>query len=151
VIPGQPSAAPIALDALVALATQELSDVAQVVDGPPGAMTPADDILFIGWSGDDSPAVITTQATPDMTGRSREEGDVVCVIDCYTGDDVLRPLRQRAQTILSRLVALLRSYPGVDGAVDGAWLGETMEWSQGRVEDGNTVRVAFTVHYVAEL
>jgi hypothetical protein len=151
VIPGSPSAAPIVVDALLALVIQEMSDVVQVVDGPPGASDISDDALFVGWSGDGSPAVIVTRAVPDFTGRAREDGDVVCVIDCYTGDDVLAPLRARAQAILTRLVDVLRASPGVDGAVDGAWLGEAMEWSQGRVEDGNSVRVAFTVHYVAEL
>lgn len=150
-IPGAPSAAVIAVEALASLC-QTIPGL-QVVDGPPAAVEPTDNMLFVGWSGDNSPSVLATRESPDFTGRAREEGDVVCVIDCYSGDDPppFSALRSRAQTFLAALDAILRAQPGLGGAVDGAWLGEALELAQNAVEDGATVRVAFSVHYVAEL
>lgn len=150
-IPGHGSAGVVALDALLELCRANLGAMVQVIDGPPAAIELADDNLFVGYGGADGPAILSTQEAVDYTGRAREEGDVLCVISSYTGDDDMALLRSRVNAILDALCATLRAEQGLGGAVDGAWLGESLEWSQASVEDGLACRVAFTVHYVAEL
>lgn len=149
-IADSPTAAPTAVDALVALARASLTGV-QVVDGPVGALTLDNDVLIVGWSDGTTPAILLTRGEPDLGGRQREEGDVVCVADCYSGDADFAALRTRAQTVVADLEAALKAQPGIGGAVDGAWYGDAMEWTQRDAGDGCAVRVAFAVHYVAEL
>jgi hypothetical protein len=148
--PGHASAAARAIAALHSLATTALPGT-QVLDGPIGGNYVGGDVLVIGWSDGFTPSVITSRGDPDLGGRAREDGDIVCVADVYSGDEDPWPvLRGRAESILDDLnAALLES--GLTPAVDAAWIGEASEWTQSAAEDGNSVRVAFAVHYVAEL
>lgn len=145
-----PTAVPTVLAALTTLATTALPDV-QVIDGPPGSQVAGDDVLCIGWSDGTTPAALANRETPDYGGRQREEGDVVCVADCYSGDRDFPALRARAGAILRTIYAQLQAQPGIAGAVDAAWLGEATEWAQMDTADGCAVRVSFSVHYVAEM
>jgi hypothetical protein len=142
------SAVPLALSALTALARDVLPDL-EVVDGPIGGRKFDGDVLVIGWSDGATPSVLASLTEPDYGGRQREEGDVVCVADVYSGDADWPALRGRAEDVIGTLDQALQDRPGLDGALAGAWFGEAMEWTQADMPDGCSVRVAFAVHYVA--
>lgn len=148
--PSGQTAAHAALTALAGLATLNLGGV-QVLDGPIGATDLSPDVLIVGWSEGSTPSVVISRGETDMGGRQREDGDLVCVLDCYRGDDNFAVLRARAAEILGGLEAALSANAGLGGVVDAAWFGEAMEWTQRNAADGSTVRVGFAVHYVAEL
>lgn len=145
-----PTAVDVAWDALVALASTAMPGV-QVIDGPNPAFEPETDFFVVGQSDGTEPAVTVTYGEPDMCGRRREDGDIVCVIASYAGDTTMKPRRDRCRELLALLVDALKAQPGLDGVVDGAWLGDDAAWAPIQTGDGAFCSVAFTVHYVAEL
>lgn len=145
-----PTAAGLAWDALVDLAREALPDV-QVIDGPNQVYEPERDTLVVGQSDGSEPAVNVTLGPPDLCGRRREEGDIVCVAGSYSGDVAMAPRRQRCAEILGAVVDALKVNPGIGGAVDAAWLGDAAAWTPTQAPDGAFCSVSFTVHYVAEL
>lgn len=143
------TAAHLVWDALVELGRDALPGV-QVVDGPHQIFEPAKDFFIVGQSDGTDPAVNVAYGDPDMLGRRREEGDIVCVVASYAGETDMKARRDRCAELLGALVDMLKQNPGL-GVADAAWLGDDSAWAPMQAPDGAFCSVAFTVHYVAEI
>jgi len=145
------TAADIAWDALLELAREALPAV-QVLDGPRAGEELSDDVLMVGYSDGQTPALmVDANIHRDMGARRREEGDIVCVLSCWSGDRDLAGRRRRLRELYGALDQALRDKPGIGGRVDGGWIGEEAAWTPRQTKDGSTMDASFTVHYVAEI
>lgn len=145
-IPGSATAGGQAIAAVYSLAKATLTGV-QVWDGPPSAASLGPVALVVGYGGQGGPAVLAARDLPDLGGRVREEGDVVCILGAYSGSEGWEPLRTAVDNALDALADALQATP----VMDGSWIGETVQWTQNAEPDGYSVQCAFSVHYVAEL
>jgi hypothetical protein len=104
---------PRAIDALVALARTALPDV-QVFDGPVTDW-PEQEYVAVGLS-PDTDETPSTRATAGLEAY-REMAEVVGMVRVWTGDDEIRPTRERAYVLLGALRQATDSDPRLGGAV----------------------------------
>jgi hypothetical protein len=105
---------PDAIDALLAMAETALPGV-QVLDGPE-AEWPEMEYIAIGLSPEDleNPSTRTAAGTETTS----ESAEIIGMIRVWSGDDDIRPLRQRAYELLRALRDATEADNRLGGAVD---------------------------------
>ncbi|WP_433252868.1 hypothetical protein ACQPYK_08575 [Streptosporangium sp. CA-135522] len=143
------SRVPAVLDRLTAVFSGALPVDVLVHDGPVITADPAQDVVCIGWDGDDDgdgQAVEWSQVWTGLgAGHKNEAIDVTCVLITWDGDDDLAATRTRAYEHFALLEAALRAdvgqgfAPPTTVAITGGRL------HQEQTKSGTEVRVPFTV------
>jgi hypothetical protein len=105
------SAIPAAIEALVALWTTAFADdPVTVVDGPPLNDQTGADYLYVGWQlGQDVGAEMAQDFASAGARRRDETFDILCQVDCWTGDSDVPARRARAFDVLAAVEDSLRA------------------------------------------
>ncbi|MEV7907700.1 hypothetical protein [Streptomyces anulatus] len=150
-----PSRVPAVLDRLVATFTTALPASVAVHDGPTVTADPLQDVVCVGWDGDDDgdgQAVEWTQEWAGLgAGRKDESIDVTCVLICWDGDADVRATRARAYELFATLEAALRADPGQGFASPTTVAVTGGRLHQEQTADGVEVRLPFTVSIVTRI
>lgn len=143
------SRVPAVLDRLVTVFTGVLPADVLVHDGPALTADPAQDVVCVGWDGDDDgdgQAVEWTQEWSGLgAGRKAETIEVTCVLICWDGDDDLAATRTRAYQLFAALEAALRTDVGQGFAPPTTVTITGGRLHQEQNKNGSEVRVPFTV------
>lgn len=140
------SSIPGALDGLYALATRVLPEV-QVWDGAPSGDL-ADDMVFVGWSGDDEDdTVVESTRTRDQvtTDPDHESYTITNIAYSWPGDGAeAKTARDRVYGFVNAIASELAADPTMGGVVGRAML-TTEAFAQSQTERGAAAAVRFTV------
>ncbi|MBB2909322.1 hypothetical protein FHS43_000568 [Streptosporangium becharense] len=143
------SRVPALLDRLVGLFTGALPGDVLILDGPAVTADPGQDVVCVGWDGDDDGDGQAVDWAQDWTGLGAgvktETIQVTCVLIAWDGDDDLAAARTRAYTHFAALEAALRADVGAGFAPPAtvAITGGRLHQEQTRA--GAQARVPFTV------
>lgn len=135
------SAVPVALDALVALFTRELAGK-QIIDGLP-TQDVAGDVVAVGLAPQE-PADVESSEDPAGPRSVLETFDVLCLARSWSGNDGVKPQRDRTYALLGAAKAAVKSDPTLGGVVfDARFVGSSyMPW---RTENQLVVDVPFRI------
>ena len=151
----QISAIPAVIDYLVATLTAALPDV-QVLDGPGLSDESVSDLLFIGVDDPDGNSAPTSaEATSDWSAlgaRQRREDIVVhCAAVSWSGDDVVKVVRDAAFGTVGAVERAIVADPTLGGAVQYATFGGVSAVRQNTSTEGVEAWALFTVQARARL
>ncbi|HEY9389173.1 MAG TPA: hypothetical protein VIR27_05295 [Mycobacteriales bacterium] len=151
----QTSAIPAVIDYLVATLTASLTEV-RVIDGPGITDDSAENWLFIGVDDPDSDSAPTAaEAESDWSAlgaRQRREDIVVhCAAISYSGDDVMKTVRDTAFVTAAGVEKAIVADPTLAGAVLYATFGGVSAVRQNTNDQGVEAWALFTVRARARL
>lgn len=151
----QTSAIPDVIDYLVTTLTAALPDVT-VIDGPGITDASAENWLFVGVDDPDSESAPTSaEATSDWStlgARQRREDIVVhCAAISYSGDDVIKTVRDAAFVTVAGVEQAIVTDPTLGGAVLYATFGGVGAVRQNTNDQGVEAWALFTVAARARL
>ena len=143
-----PTRVPDVLDALYAfLSTPLAADDWQVFDGPIAAQSVEFEGLIIGDVHDagDMAVDVEVERAEGLGNRYREFYEIQCSMWSVSGDEVMKPRRDRLRDGLAIVEAALKADQTVDGAVDLCILGASQQWRQLQTDMGAGVEVWFSL------
>lgn len=143
--------APAALTALVTLLKAATDPTAiTIIDGPTdGAETDA--YLCVGWDGETTAGVRSTQDPAAMRGPGnhsrKEDYDVLCYLNVHTGDSDITTPRTTAFAFLAAVETLLRANTTLSGALNSGGWAQLSEWEmrQGSSGAGLAIEIPFAI------
>jgi len=142
------SRAPDVLDALVALATTALPDVT-VADGPDLDEGTHQNLVCIGWDGDedsDAEAVDTTQEWAGLGARAKDESLVViCAAISVRGNGEMQVARNAAYASVAAIETALRADPSLGFPPPTVVALRTGNLRQRQTNEGPEARVLFQI------
>lgn len=107
------SRVPAVLDALVTLFTTQLAADVTVADGPLVTDDPLEQVVCVGWDGDDTgdgQAVEWAQEYVGLGAPVKDESfQVTCVAICWDGGDDMRAARNNVYTLFATIEAAVRA------------------------------------------
>lgn len=143
------------VDALVTIFDTALAIT--VYDGPQATDANLQQYAAVGWDGDPTSTGQAGDAQQDWAPRANtglfsrdDRGTVRCVVVAWSGDSVVAARRTATKGYLASIENALRADPSLGGVVIAAGItdiGLIQEVSDG----GNTVRIPFTVTYMARI
>lgn len=135
------SSIPAVIDFLVADWAVALPDAVQVIDGPPVVNFEQDGVA-VGWVTDEL-SVVSKQSDASLANR-REAFDVHCFMWARTGDELVKPVRDRIFGYLDTINTRLKG-SRLGGAVARAQVAN-VDYDQGQTADGAWATIGFAVH-----
>jgi hypothetical protein len=111
------SAVPLAIDALVGAFKRELGRV-QVIDGPPTQDVPGD-VVAVGLAPQE-PADVETTETRAGLAAVHEQFVVLCVARSWSGNEPVKPQRDRSYALVASVRKALKADPTLGGVVQRA-------------------------------
>jgi hypothetical protein len=137
-----------------------------VIDGP----TPAGEELvpqqrvWIGYdaltgASEAGQALQAFQYVGNSAGRRREDGQITCTAEAYSGDTTMANARATCKALVGAVEVLLRGYPGqlgpgdasMGGLVQWAEVAGPYVWTQSQDENGCSAMCVFRITYRAYL
>jgi hypothetical protein len=147
----------VIIDALIALlnASPTFADPVRVYDGPAMVGDNSPDSIFVGFGGDwETPVESVGIDHGDYyVGNTTITETLVIAgeIICWTGDNAIKPVRDRAIALFAGLETVIRTDPslGIDGSTLAHLTPSTVD--QYTFEGGLACRIAYTVHVITSL
>ncbi len=150
------SVVPALIDALIATATEALSDT--IVSDGFGVTDDPGNFLMIGVEDPDSEQAAfsadTKQewATADRAGTRNEIGEILCAAVAWNGDADMKAARDAVYAITAALEVALRTTPalGLDGLLWTSF-GTSTQFSQAQGETGAAAMLVFRIAFQARI
>jgi hypothetical protein len=144
-----PTVVPQVVDYLYTTFVASVPDTVKVFDGPPTVDDVPSDFVCVAYADDEEASAVdgSRDVSPFGNGTYYETFTVRCQINSFTGDNDLKPRRDRVSQIYGGLVALVdadRSLGGVIVPPGYAEIGN-FTWSQDPYEDGSAVSCVFDI------
>lgn len=136
---------PAVIDALMARLTARLSDT-DVLDGPPRQQELQPDVVIIGYPGQDGLSWDNTlERQPGLGNRLAETFEINCIVSSISGDEAMKPRRDRCLQLLAQISDALQEDRALGGVCDVVTLGPSAPGTQAQTPDGSVCEVLFAI------